>query len=103
MTVTQNQRFDFKDAAEAAAWDEGKDCPTCEGRGRLSGGRRVVHCSGRSAGADWAIEEVCAAIDQAVSLRWVDGFMDHDLEVVTPDGKTWRFQVKRPDTGGGRS
>lgn len=80
--------------ASEHAWEEGVDCPHCGGSGRAEGGRKRIHSVLGGIGADWDLDEVLAAIDSAVEVRWGDGFMDHDLLVVVPnDGLAGRYLV----------
>jgi hypothetical protein len=91
-------RQEFIDAVRAQAWDEGETCPTCKGEGRVRPGRRVVHCRGSFTGADWDEAAVVEAIEKARDVSWLAaGIGDHNLHVLTTDGKVWRFQVQPPD------
>jgi hypothetical protein len=75
-----------------------EECPHCHGSGigpNETG--RLIHClSARALGADWELDGVLSLIDTATEVSWVNGFMDHDLYIVDPEGKGWLFQVKRP-------
>lgn len=86
-----------KQAVRAAAWDEGRQCPTCQGDGKTPGGRRLIHCRGGFTGADWDEEAVLAAIDAAEKVKWMPGgSLGHDLAIRETDGTIWRFEVKAP-------
>lgn len=87
----------IKAAAEAAAWDEGQDCPTCHGDGKIPNGRRLIHSFAGGFGADWELPAVLKAIDSATKVGFGAGIMQHDLYVETPDGRTLLFQVPKPD------
>ena len=66
------------------------------------GGRAIVHCFSGSLGADWDLEAVVKAIELAESVCWTDTLaakiLGHPLEVVTTDGRTLLFQVRRTDS-----
>jgi hypothetical protein len=86
-------RAEFVDAVHAQAWDDGKECPTCEGRGKVYPGRRLVHCMGGFTGADWDEDVVVDEIEAAREVKWMPDLMGHDLAVLAADGKVWRFAV----------
>ena len=102
MTLTHRREITkgaAKEAARAAAWDEGRECPTCHD-GKIPGGRRIIHSflSG-SLGADWDLDGVLDLIDEAEHVHWVANIFGHDLEVTaTRDGwqLQYNFDVKRP-------
>jgi hypothetical protein len=89
-------RTEFIDAVRAQAWDDGEECPTCQGGGKVYPGRRIVHCQSGFIGADWDEDAVIAEIEKAKVVQWGGGFMGHDLAVLTGDGKVWRFAVTWP-------
>lgn len=86
-----------KEAARAAAWDEGQECPTCHD-GKIPGGRRVIHSFLGSLGADWNLDSVLDLIDGAEGVYWQAGFSGHDLAVITTSDRRlqYNFDVKRP-------
>lgn len=82
------------------AFDAGRDCPHCEGSGKIRDGSwkdLIVHCRGRITGADWDVDGVIATLRSARNIEWVAGG-GHDLQVTEPDGRVWRFQIPRPGT-----
>lgn len=96
-------RTDFIEAATAAAWDERQPCPTCDGDGRIPGGRMIVHCRSSMFGADWGLDDVIYAIKSATAVSWVDYWDGHNLSATDRDGKTWRFEVRQPSPVGAGS
>jgi hypothetical protein len=99
MTAVEITKDAAKEAARAAAWDEGRECPTCHD-GKIPGGRLIVHSflSG-SFGADWELDAVIDLIDGADGVHWQDSWAGHDLAVLTTsEGRSlqYSFDVKRP-------
>jgi hypothetical protein len=90
------KRERVKQLAREAAWDEQKDCPTCKGDGRVPGGRKVIHSRLGGFGADWDLDSVLNAIDNADQVRWAKSLFGHDLVVVTGD-KVVSFEVRKPE------
>lgn len=89
-------RSEFIRAVREQAFDAGKPCPTCNGDGTVRPGRRVVHCFGSFTGADWDEDGVVRAIEDALSVEWMERG-DHQLAVLDRDGMKWRFQVQRSE------
>jgi hypothetical protein len=78
-----------------AARDEGIECPTCHGDGRVDGGSKVLHSYAGGFGCDTDAEGVVDDIRKADDVRWIDHWMVHDLQV-TVDGRTSVYSVRRP-------
>lgn len=98
MSAVEITKDAAKEAARAAAWDEGQECLTCHD-GRVPGGRRIIHSFLGFLGADWDLDGVVDLIDKARGVYWVHGFDGHDLAVLTTvEGRSvqYNFQVKRP-------
>lgn len=60
-------------------------------------GRKIVHCFAEFMGADWDLDGVIEAIKAARDIAWLDHWADHDLAVLTDEGRLRRFGVKRPE------
>lgn len=79
-----------------AAFDEGKACDHCDGTGRVSGGRKLVHSMAGMFGADHDIESVAADIRRADRVAWVHHWNDHDLGIEV-DGRAIVYAVPHPE------
>jgi hypothetical protein len=60
-------------------------------------GRRIVHCFAGFMGADWDLDKVIDTLKTARDIAWLDHWAEHDLAVLTEDGRVRCFQVKRPE------
>jgi hypothetical protein len=87
------------------AFDVGRECQRCKTCPDCGGARKVhdrtpadliVHCLGSFSGANWNAETVIQVVRDAATVEWVDGMMGHDLQVMSRDGRLWRFQIPRP-------
>src|SRR6478752_8115914 len=61
-------------------------------------GRKIVHCFAGFMGADWDLGAVIDTLKTARDIAWLDHWAEHDLAVLTEDGRVRCFQVKRPET-----
>lgn len=97
MTVPDSRlREKVKQLARGAAWTENKNCPTCDGDGRIPGERQVIHSRRGGIGADWDLESVLEAIDTADRVSWVKSLFGHDL-IVEKGERAVAFEVRKPD------
>lgn len=85
----------IKEACRAAAFDLGQPCPTC-GDGKIPGGRMVIHSQLGMFGADWDLEGVLQAVEEAAEIQWHQTFTSNDLQVLQPSGKWICFAVPAP-------
>lgn len=68
-----NDRAEFLEAVRTSAWDQGNECPHCDGTGRLFPGRRTIHCILGGIGADWDEADVLDLIQKADAVKWHRG------------------------------
>lgn len=92
----------LKAHARANAFDTGRDCEHCGGKGRVYPGRRVIYTHLGSFGADWDEDAVVDAIDTATALEWRRGLFGTYLALTKPDGKTVAIEIPPMDEEGAR-
>ncbi|WP_027930736.1 hypothetical protein [Amycolatopsis thermoflava] len=93
---TDYDREAIKSAAREAAYEIGQECPTCKGDGRVPGGDKVIHSRSRSGfGADWNLDGVLEAIDDATEILWEKSLFGHDLRLLV-GGEVYSFEVPAP-------
>lgn len=63
----------------------------------LPTGRRIVHCFIGSMGADWDVTDAIREVRAASLVGWTDSIFGRCLAVLTPDGRTRRFDTVTPE------
>ena len=95
-TITKDEAIQ---AVRDASW--AKTVATCGHRGceehEGDSEERYIHSVLGGLGADHTLTGAIDLITKATRVGWSDHIMSHDLVVVTPEHKIYRYEVRRPD------